>query len=102
MADLVVDLDGLERLVGALERIDGQLERARADLRSGVDVLGDDDVVEGLERFEQRWRDGREAIRENGATLRTMVSESVRTYRQTDSDLAAGLTTSTTRTGGGS
>ncbi len=101
MADLVVDLDGLDRLAGALERIQSQLARAKADLHAGSDVLGDSEVVDGLDRFEERWRDGRKSISENAETLHTMLTESVRTYTDADQQLAAGLSTSCVRTEAG-
>jgi hypothetical protein len=91
VADLQVDLDGLAALAGTLGRIGERLEGARSELRGAGPELGDEQVVAALERFEQRWRDGRKDIRENGEALATMLTESVRTYRQVDSDLAAGL-----------
>lgn len=96
MADLVVDLDGMSSLASTLTRIGERLDAARSELRGASDELGDEQVVSALERFEHRWRDGREDIRENGEALATMLTESVRTYRQVDSDLAAGIRTSVT------
>lgn len=91
MGDLVVDLGGLARLASALDRIGDRLESARSELSGVSDALGDEQVVDGLERFEERWRDGRQELRENAQTLSTMLQESVRTYTDVDADLAAGL-----------
>lgn len=91
MGDLEVDLDGLDRLGSALRRIDAALGRARSELRGAGDALGDGDVVEAVERFEDRWRDGREDLREDARTLATMLEESSRTYRDADRRLADGL-----------
>ncbi len=94
MGDLVVDLDGLSSLASTLRRINAGLERARGELRGHEDALGDEDVAEALDRFEDRWRDGRQEIRENGETLATMLSESVRAYRETDARLGGSLSVS--------
>ena len=97
MGDLEVDLSGLTRLASALDRISDGLEAARGELRGFADSLGDEQVVDGVERFEDRWRDGRKDLRENAETLATMLTESVRAYRQVDQDLAAGLSVSSLR-----
>jgi ABC-type transporter Mla subunit MlaD len=91
--DLQVDLDGLTAFAARLDRIRSALESARETLRGYDDALGDPRVVRELERFEDRWRDGREKIEANAETLSTMVTESVRTYREADDELASALTT---------
>ncbi len=88
MADLQVDLDGLSALASTLQRIGSRLDGARAELRSAGDDLGDEQVVSAVERFESRWRDGRQDIADNGEALSAMLTESVRTYRQADSELS--------------
>ncbi len=94
MPDLSVDLDGLSSFASRLDRIRDALESARDTLRGNDAALGDRTVVDALDRFEDRWRDGREKIEDNAKTLSTMVTESVATYRQADDDLASSLTTS--------
>lgn len=96
MGDLEVDLAGLDALAGVLRRINAGLDRARGDLRGHSSVLGDEDVTDALERFEDRWRDGREEIQENGETLATMLAESALAYRDTDRKLGSSLSVSTT------
>lgn len=91
MGDLVVDLDGLSALDGALRRIEGRLESARTELRTAAPDLGDEQVADALEEFEARWRDGRKDIAQNAEALATMLSESVRTYRQADAELGAAI-----------
>lgn len=76
-------------------RIVGRLAAARAERRGAVDDLGDADVVDGVERFEERWRDGRKDIKANADTLGQMLLESVRTYREADRELPPGLTVGT-------
>lgn len=93
MPDLSVDLDGLAAFASRLDRICDALSDAERVLRGSDDALGDETVVEALHRFEDRWRDGREKIEDNAKTLATMVTESVATYRQADSDLAGSLST---------
>ena len=95
MADLEVDLQGLTRLASALDRISEGLEAAKGELRGFADSLGDEQVVDGIERFEDRWRDGRKDIRANADALSEMLTESVAAYRQVDRDLGSSLTTST-------
>lgn len=99
MADLQVDLDGLSALAGTLGSIGDRLDGARSELSGAHDDLGDLQVVDALDRFEDRWRDGRREIRENGEALATMLTESVRTYRQVDADLASGIACAVTTTG---
>lgn len=99
MADLQVDLGGLSALASTLGRIGDRLDAARSDLSGAHDDLGDPQVVDALDRFEDRWRDGRREIRENGDSLATMLTESVRTYRQVDADLASGIGSAVTTTG---
>ena len=91
MPDLWVDLDGLSVFAGSLERIRARLAEARDDLRGQDDVLGHDRVVDELNRFEDRWRDGREKIEGNCEALGLMVTQSVAGFRQADTDLAGSL-----------
>ena len=91
MPDLSVDLDGLSAFAGRLERIGRALDGAEQVLRGADADLGDERVVGALHRFEDRWRDGRQQVKENAETLSTMVTESVATYRRVDGELAAHL-----------
>lgn len=91
MADLVVDLDGLSALAGALGRIGDRLDGARAELRGAADEMGDEQVAEALERFESRWRDGRKDISENAEALTAMLTESAATYRRADNELSSAV-----------
>jgi hypothetical protein len=93
LPDLEVDLAGLDAFARRLDRICDALQGAENALRGHDDALGDGTVVSALDRFEDRWRDGREKIEENAATLSTMVTESVATYRKADNDLASSLRT---------
>lgn len=91
MADLEVDLDGLDAFAGNLRSIRERLQDAKTDLRGHDDALGHEHVIDKLNRFEDRWRDGREKIESNCDVLGSMVSQSVATFRQTDTDLANSL-----------
>lgn len=73
MGDLEVDLPGLTRLATALDRIAHGLEAARGELR-GADSLGDEQVVDGVEHFEDRWQHGRKEIRANAQALPLMLT----------------------------
>jgi hypothetical protein len=86
-----VDLEGLSGFAGTLDRVRARLDAARHELRSADDVLGDRDVVEGLEHFEDHWRDGREKIGDGAKRLSAMVVSSVELYRELDADGASGL-----------
>lgn len=94
MADLEVDLEGLDALAAQLHRIRAQLDAGRRTLDATRSDLGSHDVAAALDHFEDHWEDGRESIDENGKTLATMVTESVKAYRDADRELARGLTES--------
>lgn len=94
MADLRVDLDGLDGLRGGLDDIRATLAATRASVESARGDLGSAEVHDALVAFERHWEDGRERIDESASTLTAMLGESVRAYRTTDADLAAGLRTS--------
>lgn len=91
MPDLVVDLEGLSAFAANLEQIRARLAQARDQLRGHDDVLGHDQVADELDRFEDRWRDGREKIQSNCEALGSMVTQSVTGFRQADTDLANSL-----------
>lgn len=94
MPDLSVDLEGLGALASQLRRIQRGMQDTRGMIDGARADLGSDDVASALDHFESRWKDGRKKIDENGSTLATMVDESVKAYRQTDSQLAQGLRSS--------
>jgi hypothetical protein len=97
VADLVVDLDGLSALAGALQRIESRLASVRTELRGAGPELSDPQVADALERFESRWRDGRKDIADNAEALATMLSESVRTYRRVDAELGSAVSGAVTQ-----
>jgi hypothetical protein len=90
--DLQVDLAGLTQFAGRLDRIRSALESAQDHLRGHDAALGHERVASEVNRFEDRWRDGRDKIEANAETLSTMVTESVGAYREADQDLADSLT----------
>ena len=78
------DLDGLSSLSRTLSRVADGLAAARSELRGAEDVLGDREVVEGLEHFEEHWRDGREKVVDGARRISDMIASSVRLYRELD------------------
>lgn len=91
MPDLFVDLAGLRSFSRRLDRICDALDDAERVLRGADDALGDATVVSALHRFEKRWRDGREKVQDNAATLARMVDASVQAFRDADDDLAVSI-----------
>lgn len=81
-----VDLDGLSGFAQTLDRVRERLAAAERELRGADDVLGDPEVVDGLEHFEKHWRDGREKIGDGAKRLSAMVVSSVEMYRELDAD----------------
>jgi hypothetical protein len=91
MADLQVDVDGLERLVTAMADVRRGLDDTRAVVAAGADALGSDELLDALEHFERHWQDGRGRIKDNVEAVSDAISESAAAYRQADDDLAASL-----------
>lgn len=91
MPDLVVDLEGLAGLASQLRRIQKGMETTRRQIDAARSDLGSGEVAAALENFESRWDDGRQKIDQNGQTLATMVDESVKAYRKSDTELASSL-----------
>jgi hypothetical protein len=91
MADLVVDLDGLDAFAAQLNRITDTMDATRRLIDAARSDLGSSDVAHALDRFEDRWDDGRQKIEDNGKTLATMVTESTKAYRKADSELTSSL-----------
>lgn len=83
------DLDGLSSLSRRLDRVADRLSAARSELRGADDVLGDRDVVQALEEFEEHWRDGREKIVDGARRISGMVGSTVALYRELDEQGAA-------------
>ena len=91
MADLVVDLDGLDAFAAQLNRITDGMNATRRLIDAARSELGSSDVANALDHFEDRWEDGREKIDANGKTLATMVTESTKAYRKADTELTTSL-----------
>ena len=103
MADLVVDVDGLDALVGTINRIRAGLDGTKALVADTGPAMGSGDVASAMDHFQSHWNDGRKHIDKNAETMVSMLSSAVTAYRKTDGDLAKGVTASTTTTtvGGG-
>lgn len=103
MADLVVDVDGLENLIGTVQRIKAGLDGTKELVEDTSAAMGSGEVCGALEHFQSHWHDGRKHIDTNADTMISMLSSAVSAYRKTDGDLAKGVTTNTTTTtvGGG-
>jgi hypothetical protein len=102
MADLVVDVDGLEGLVGTVKRIKDGLDGTSGLVHDTAGAMGSGDVAGALDHFQSHWHDGRKHIDKNADTMISMLSSAVSSYRKTDDTLAADLSShTTTRTVGG-
>ncbi len=95
MADLEVDLDGLDALAGRLDTIRSTLAATRSTVDAVRGDLGSGELADALDRFEDHWRDGRERIDGSAQTLTTMVRASVTAYRDADGQLATELAAAT-------
>jgi hypothetical protein len=103
VADLVVDVDGLEALVGTVQRIKAGLDGTSGLVHDTAGAMGSGEVAGAMDHFQSHWHDGRKHIDKNADTMISMLSSAVSAYRKTDDDLAAGVTshTTTTTVGGG-
>ncbi len=103
MADLVVDVDGLEALVGTIKRVQDGLNNTPDVVTSSADAMGSGDVAGAMDHFQDHWHDGRKHISNNAETMTAMLGDSATAYRKTDSQLASALTEnqSTTQIGHG-
>jgi hypothetical protein len=91
MADLEVDLTGLESLSGRLEGIRQSLRGTRDTVDAVRGDLGSGELADALDRFEEHWRDGRDRLDASAQALGTMLRESVRAYRSADDQLAQAI-----------
>lgn len=103
MADLVVDVDGLDVLVGTIKRIQQGLDDTPSVVDDSSGVMGSSDVSGAMDHFQDHWHDGRKHINDNADTMTSMLGDSVQAYRKTDNDLSSSLTQneSTTHIGSG-
>jgi hypothetical protein len=103
MADLVVDVDGLEALVGTVQRIKDGLDGTSGLVHDTAGAMGSGEVAGAMDHFQSHWHDGRKHIDKNADTMISMLSSAVSAYRKTDNQLATDLTshTTTTTVGGG-
>lgn len=105
MTDLQVDTEGLRTLSRTLAEVRGALDATRRIIDAGRDALGDNDVYDALNDFENNWDDGRGQINNNMQAMQEILDESANAYETTDGDLATQLhdnmrETTTTRTTG--
>ena len=103
MADLVVDVDGLDALVGTVKRIKDGLNGTSGLVHDTAGAMGSGEVAGAMNHFQDHWHDGRKHIDKNADTMISMLSSAVSAYRKTDGQLADGLSshTTTTTVGGG-
>ena len=103
MADLVVDVDGLEALVATVKGVQAEMNRT-PDLVDAVgEAMGSGDVSGALDHFQSHWHDGRKHLNNSADTMTSMLGESAQAYRRTDDQLAGSAQThqTTTQIGGG-
>jgi hypothetical protein len=103
MADLIVDVDGLEALVGTIKRVQDGLNSTPDLVRSAAEAMGSGDVAGAMDHFQDHWHDGRKHISDNAETMTSMLGDSAAAYRKTDTQLASSVTEnqSTTQIGHG-
>ncbi len=94
--DLYVDLDALRDLGTEIQSLISAL--ADTDRRPPVDggSMGGHDVAGAVNRFTNRWDDGRQQITENLRSCLTLVELAITGYHQTENGLRRSLTPVTT------
>jgi hypothetical protein len=98
MADLTVDVDGLEALVATITRVQDGLNNTPDVVSSSADAMGSGDVAGAMDHFQDHWHDGRKHISNNAETMTSMLGDSAKAYRTTDNDLARSVTEKETTT----
>lgn len=104
MADLVVDLQGLNALASQLKTVKDGLENTPDLVDSSRPSIGSGDVADAMDHFQGNWKDGRKKIASGVDSMTSMLTQSVEAYDKTDTDLGTqitGATSSTTTTVGG-
>jgi hypothetical protein len=91
VADLVVDVDALDRFGGQLESIRSRMNAARDWTHQYDGQMGAAEVEDALHSFAGGWKDGRKEIDDSLKALSDMLKNSAQTFRQTDQDLTKPL-----------
>ena len=92
MADrLAVDLDALDDFGSRLDTIKQQLDSSHKTIDSYEDAYGSDKVRDAMHHFEKHWHDGRKHVEDTAGVLSNMAKEAVKTFRDTDQDMAKKL-----------
>lgn len=100
MADrLQADLAGLSELSSNLGSIATKIDGTQNAFVQASFDLGSVAIEAELENFERTWDVGRKRIHDDIDSLGTMLSDSVKTYKQTDEQIAAALTPDDTSQG---
>lgn len=89
MADLSVDVVGLQTLASTLERVKDGLDRTRDVIDDAESELGSNDLANALDDFEDHWDDGRGRIKKNIDGTVEALTQSAQAYIDTDVELAA-------------
>lgn len=91
--DIVVDLDGLDRLRERLVALIGALDTLPKPDRDGTDahVMGHADVAAAVERFRDRWGQGAGRIERNLGACLTYLDNALAYYRGVEAALQAQL-----------
>jgi Excreted virulence factor EspC, type VII ESX diderm len=88
---LQADLAGLSELSKNLGSIATKIDGTQNAFVQASFDLGSVAIEAELENFERTWDVGRKRIHDDIDSLGTMLSDSVKTYAQTDDNLAAAL-----------
>ncbi len=93
MADtLRVVGDSLSSLSAQLGTAASLLDNSVSGLSGHEDAVGHGGVVDAVARFERHWGDGRTRIREQAENLSQVLADSVVSYDEAETDIAASLT----------
>jgi len=97
---LQADLAGLSELSSNLGAIATKIDGTQNAFIGATADLGSVAIEAELENFERTWDVGRKRIHDDIDALGTMLSDSVKTYTQTDEQIAAALKPDDTPTQG--
>ena len=85
---LNADVDALDAFAGRLDATRSQFDATAKSLSGAGGGLGDPRLTSAIADFDQRWRVHREVLDSYFSALSQMASDSAKTLRQQDADLA--------------
>lgn len=95
MPDLKVDYQLLESTERTLSSLVSEFQNMQAQESSYNWAMGSGPIAAAMNGFADNWNDNKKSLVSSMQTLGTMVSETVKQFKATDTKLASSQTTST-------